>query len=110
MGDGKRPYANGTDRLNNPHHHTRSVSHVGVRDDFSVQPHVGEENDGFGPAPAHREPGIEFPEYSHEAKRPYKTQRAMEAEQFGYRVPEEQTAYEGASARMLDRQFAEHDA
>lgn len=105
---------NAGDRLNNPHHHSRSISMADFRpSELSARgsrPTGDEDADGFGHAPAYGEPSLEFPEYSHEAKRPYKTQRTIEAERFGYRLPEEQTSYEGASARMLDRHFEEHES
>lgn len=53
------------------------------------------------------EPSLEFPEYSHEVKRPYRVQRPIEAQDFGYAAPSEQTRYDGASARVLDREFEE---
>jgi hypothetical protein len=43
------------------------------------------------------EPDLEYPEYSHEVKRPYKPQRQIEVSSFGYERPTEQTSYDGPS-------------
>jgi len=87
----------GDEKRGRPRHHPHHSRHDTV-DEFSMRDQAGEEA-GF------RAPSIEFPEYMHEAKRPYKPRREMSAERFGYQRPEEQTSYEGAAARMLDRQF-----
>ncbi|MCJ1328054.1 hypothetical protein MMC10_004729 [Thelotrema lepadinum] len=47
---------------------------------------------------AYREPSLEFPEYSHEVRQPYKVSRQMEASRFGYAAPSEQTSYGGGGA------------
>ncbi|MCJ1406265.1 hypothetical protein MMC19_000330 [Ptychographa xylographoides] len=44
----------------------------------------------------YREPDLEIPEFSHDMKKPYKTQRPIEVAQFGYAAPSEQTSYGGA--------------
>ena len=49
---------------------------------------------------SYREPSLEFPEYSHEVKKPYKVQRPIEAQHFGYSAPSEQTAYDGPGGAM----------
>lgn len=54
----------------------------------------------------YREPSLEFPEYSHEAKKPYKAQRPIEAQRFGYSAPSEQTAYDGYGGTQL---YGAHD-
>ena len=46
------------------------------------------ESEGIETAYTHREP-------SHDAARPYKVQRPIEAQQFGYSAPSEQTSYGG---------------
>jgi len=43
-----------------------------------------------------REQPLQSPEWAHEAKGTYKTQRPIEVNQFGYSAPSEQTAYDGA--------------
>ena len=47
---------------------------------------------------SYREPSLEFPEYSHEARNPYKAQRQMEAERFGYEKVGADTGYAGGGA------------
>ena len=74
--------------------HTRAIS---SHDDFSIS--MGDVQHGY------RKPSLEFPEYSHEVKRPYRVQKTIEAQNFGYAAPSEQTTYDGAGARALDRDF-----
>lgn len=54
----------------------------------------------------YREPSLEFPEYSHEAKKPYKAHRPIEAQRFGYSAPSEQTAYDGPGG---NQPYGAHD-
>lgn len=49
----------------------------------------------------YREPSLEFPEYSHEVKKPYRVQRPMEAKGFSYTAPSEQTQYDGAGSPAM---------
>jgi len=44
-----------------------------------------------------RGPSLEYPEYSHEVKQPYKAARPIESQQFDYSAPAEQTSYDGAA-------------
>ena len=67
----------------------------------------GSEADLADATHGYRAPSLEFPEYSHEIKRPYRVQRPIEAQHFGYTAPSEQTRYDGASATALDRDFDE---
>jgi len=89
MGDAKQPG------------HTRGIDST---DDFSTAIHAGETSANY------REPSLEFPEYSHEASKPYKAQRTMESQNFGYNQPSEQTSYGGAGGHAMDRQFSDHGA
>ena len=45
--------------------------------------------------PEHGVPEIHVREPSHDLARPYKVQRPIEAQKFGYAQPEEQTSYGG---------------
>ncbi|MCJ1478412.1 hypothetical protein MMC13_007092 [Lambiella insularis] len=54
------------------------------------------------PRTAYREPSLEFPEYSHEVKKPYRVQKPIEVQHFGYTAPTEQTSYDGAAADQGD--------
>ena len=67
------------------------------QDDFSHE--MGDDTHGF------REPSLEFPEYSHEVKRPYKAQRPIEVTSFGYQAPTEQTAYDSPSVEKDDFRY-----
>lgn len=51
---------------------------------------------------AYREPSLEFPEYSHEVKKPYRVQKPIEVQHFGYAAPTEQTSYGGPAADQGD--------
>ncbi|KAL9118440.1 MAG: hypothetical protein Q9187_005015 [Circinaria calcarea] len=48
---------------------------------------------------------LEFPESSH-VKKPYKVQRPIEAQDFGYSAPSEQTSYDGVGAMHLHGGYA----
>lgn len=56
-------------------------------------PHAPEYHDT--PYTSHDVP-LEVPEYTHEGKGSYKAQKPIEANQFGYAAPTEQTRYDGA--------------
>lgn len=68
------------------------------QDDFSHE--MDDDTRGF------REPSLEFPEYSHEVKKPHKeTQRPIEVTSFEYQAPAEQTAYDSPSVEKDDYRY-----
>ncbi|MCJ1316288.1 hypothetical protein MMC15_001609 [Xylographa vitiligo] len=71
--------------MRDPHSDTKNLLHPAPN--FSDNPNT----------PSYREPDLEFPEFSHETKQPYRVQKPIEAGQFGYAAPTEQTSYAGAA-------------
>lgn len=84
MGDMKAPLSSNRHQI------------AGHDDDFSasMDNNFGHNN--------YREPSLEFPEHSYENKTPYKTQRPIVAQNFGYQAPSEQTRYDGAGGSAYD--------
>ncbi|MCJ1380096.1 hypothetical protein MMC17_003199 [Xylographa soralifera] len=70
--------------MHDPHHDSKNLLHPAPN--FSDNPNT----------PSYREPDLEFPDFSHETKQPYRVQKPIEAGQFGYAAPTEQTSYAGA--------------
>jgi len=100
----KRGFYNQMDETKRPIVHARAVSNV--NEDFSSEDHAHEP----GLSRGFREPSLEIPDYAHDQRQPYKPQLEVQAERFGYSVPQEQTTYEGAGARALDSRFREMGA
>ncbi|MCJ1282429.1 hypothetical protein MMC26_001752 [Xylographa opegraphella] len=71
--------------MRDPPHDSKNLLHPAS--EFSDNPNI----------PSYRQPDLEFPEFSHETKQPYRVQKPIEAGQFGYAAPTEQTSYAGAS-------------
>ena len=70
--------------------------------DFKTAPNVTSDvlHESYG------ESALEIPEFSHEVKKPYKVQRAIQAQEFGYSAPSEQTSYDGVGGMHLHGGYA----
>ncbi|MCJ1404472.1 hypothetical protein MMC11_007698 [Xylographa trunciseda] len=86
-------------------HTHRSASHLGAYDSMR-DPSNHDSKTNLHPVPifsdspntpSYREADLEIPEFSYEEKRPYRVQKPIEAGQFGYAAPTEQTSYAGAA-------------
>ena len=65
--------------------------------DIKVAPNTSSNH----PNGSYEESTLEVPEYSYGVKRPYVIQRPIEAQEFGYSAPSEQTSYNGSGGTQL---------
>ena len=110
MLDLKHPIPRASSPFPNDPWDSRSGAADHRQDPYASQPYSADSYSASGFAAEHDGDddivvGFRNPEHnnstSHELARPYKVQKPIEAQRFGYQVPSEQTTYDGAGGRFF---------